>query len=153
MATDKDTFTTLSEVGEEVMDSLAYSAKRGRESMLKHFVEDALDEALSSLPEAERQEIAKRLRKLFVANFKTPEMDKLMRDKVSARARELAETVLETWDHRIEQAVQEELELTWRDVVSMAVRTILSATVLKVSSVFAKKLDALAEEIAEGKNP
>jgi len=143
---DREVSTTLSDLGEDVMTGIAFNVKQNRSSILKEFVDDAFSEAIASLPESERAEIAKRLRKLFVNAFKTPEMDRLVREKVSEHAHVVCTRMVETYIPRIESFLQEELEMTWRDIVSGYVKSLLAGAIVKVGQVFAKKLDGFAEE-------
>jgi len=143
----------LTDAGEEVMASFQYSAKKNRTGMLQNFVDDAFEKALAELPEADRKEISRRMSKLFLNSFKTPEMDLLVRNKVKAVAEETASNMVDLFKPRIEHAVERELEEGWQILVKAAVRGLLADTVEGIGRVIQARLSAMAESMVATKEP
>ena len=100
----------LSETGEELLAYFAHNAKVNRTSLLSEFVDDAFNAAIKSMPPGEIAELHRRVSKLFLAAFKTPEMDKLVREKVVASANLSAEGHVERLKPQIEAAIEKEIQ-------------------------------------------
>lgn len=139
----------LSEAGDELMAGLAFTAKKNRTSILQQFVEETFEEALTELPESDLVELRRRMRKLFVASFKTPEMDRLVRDMVAGTAKNAATDMVERLKPRIEAAIQDEIDASWQTIVVNAARAMLADVLVQTGKMFNVKLQRIADIVVD----
>lgn len=144
---DRDIQTPLTEAGDELMAGLAFTAKKNRTSILQQFVEEVFEEALVELPESDLVELRRRMRKLFVNSFKTPEMDKLVRDLVAGTAKNAATDMVGRMKPKIEAAIADEIEKSWHTIVVNAARALLADVLVQAGKVFDIKLQRLADDV------
>ena len=145
----------LSETGEELLAYFAHNAKVNRTSLLSEFVDDAFNAAIKSMPPGEIAELHRRVSKLFLAAFKTPEMDKLVREKVVASANLSAEGHVERLKPQIEAAIEKEISLRWESLVVHTARAMLADALTKVAEAYevrvkkaAQRRDEVVKEIS-----
>ena len=135
----------LGEVGEELLAQFAYQAKVNRTSLLAEFVDDAFNAAIKSMPPGEIAELHRRVSKLFLAAFKTPEMDKLVREKVLGSASLSAEQHVERLKPEIEKLIEKEISARWESLVVHTARAMLADALTHVAELYESRVKKAAD--------
>lgn len=113
------------------------TSKEGRRETASHYVTDAMHEAIENLPDADRQEVVRRLQKLFAQQFKTPEVGEEIIRQTRQTAKNIGERVLEVYKPRIEESMRKYMEENYERLVEQAGRALLADVLAHVAHQFA----------------
>jgi uncharacterized membrane-anchored protein YjiN (DUF445 family) len=144
----QDRPAVLSDMGEDVYSSLA-SKLRANRSILTVLVDDALDDALATMPRDEYEALRKRLVKLFLEQFRTVEVEKMLKDRVHKRALATVEHMVEDYSPKIEEKLRAWLADSWEAVTENAAKHMLSDILMGVGRTFLKRTEAACAVVAD----
>lgn len=136
----------MSDAAEDVYAALAYKTKHSRAGLLAIMVDDALEEALRTMSQEDYEGLRRRMVKLFLAQFKTPEMDRAVRERVVAHAHESAGRMIEDFTPKMTESIRKYLDENWEDVAVSAAQNALKDALVMVANVFVKGIGTLMAE-------
>jgi hypothetical protein len=122
--------------------------KEARLHTAKHFAEVSFDDAFMSLPESDRLEIKRRLQKLFLQQFKSPEIGEALLEETKKAAKRIAVGVVALYEPQMERSMKEYLEENYEKMCVGIARAMLADVLQKIGENFFRGLAATAHEMS-----
>lgn len=142
----------LSEDGNDVWASMR-STLRGPQNAkgtAELFARTALDAAFESLSKQDRDEIQRRMTKLFIQQFRSPEVSDTMLAVARERAKEVAKQTVEAWSDKIEAHMRDWMEKTYPSLVEGFARSVMADLLLGIGKVLMERFQKQADVIEKG---
>jgi hypothetical protein len=131
----------MTEQGEDIWSIFKRSERKNRGLIASTLIPDTVDDAIATLPEEDKQELKKRLRKLLVASFNSHETDAIARREVGLAVSAILAAFLEEKHEGLVSFVRKVAEERFEEDVARMTRELLDKALAKVKAEFLRALE------------